>query len=208
MIRTPHVLRGGILVSILSLAASASYGQALGSFISGNGGGSGSNSNYFAELWIGTNCTAPFQGSPGVTGSNCFEAGSIQIEPSNVGVADTINAGNNANFSALAGFFTTTPGASYMANVAMGNGGSATQSNVSLSSKFGGKNPPYPADVVTSFVYTLTKINSETSSLVSFNYSFEVDGSLATPEPASFVLFGAGIGGIALFGARRRLRRS
>lgn len=208
MIRATHVLRGGILVSILSLAAIASYGQALGSFSSSNGGGSGSNSSYFAELWIGTNCTAPFQSSPGVTGSNCFEAGSIQIEPSNVGVPDTINAGDNANFAALAGFFTTTPGASYMANVAMGNGGSATQSNVSLSSKFGGGNPPYPGDVVTSFVYTLTRINSETSSFASFNYSFEVDGGLATPEPAGFALFGAGIAGLALFGASRPFRRS
>lgn len=204
--RRSGFLQAAFVLAVVGLAGSSARAQALGSFSNSNGGGSGSNDVYNAELWIGTNCTAPTVSGAPVTGSDCFEAGSILVSPANIGVSDVINAGNNTNFAALAGFFTTTPGAGYMANVSMGNGGRATEGTVPLSSTFGSGNPPFPGDVVTSFVYTLTSIPIETSGFVLFSYTFEVDGGAATPEPASIALFGAGIGAVAFFGLRRRRR--
>src|SRR6185312_6706317 len=166
--RTRHLWRFGLVVAPASTSTIPRYGDVLGSFSSSNGGGSGSNNVYNAELWIGTNCTAPtpeHRASPGQIVSRPDQFWSTLP----TGIPDVISAGNNTNFAALTGFFTTTLGVGYMANVAMGNGGSATQSNVSLSSKFGGRNPPFPGNVVTSFVYTLTRINIDTSSCVSFS---------------------------------------
>ena len=177
----------------LAAAALPGWGQVLGTMSSFNGGGAGTNdiSTYSAQLWLGSNCLAPQVAGQGVTGSDCYEVGNIGVLPGNLGVADVVNAGNDSDFSHLAGFFTSS-GAGFMSNVSMGNGGSATNSGTLASQFPGNHNPPFAGDNITALIYKIASIPTDTPTLVIFQYTLAVDGApAASPEPRDFFPAGA-----------------